>query len=63
VQGDSVTQVAHDVVAVGPQTDDNGSTSKRPKIDLAMLLGLRVDTHRIQYGTGLLDLRLLVDQT
>ena len=28
VQGDAVTEVAHDVVAVRPETDDNGRTAK-----------------------------------
>jgi len=54
VQRDSVTKVAHDVVTVEPETEDDGSTTKGT-VDTSQRLSRktnRIGTYRTQSGTG-----------
>jgi hypothetical protein len=55
VQGDAVTQIAHDVVAVGPEADDNRGTAEGAAIVGTASNGKGEGTYRIQYGTSVLE--------
>jgi hypothetical protein len=68
VESDSVPEIAHDVVAVRPQSDNDSCSSERAYTLLDSRLelnkrGCEQDiTYRIQYGTGLFDFSWAVDQ-